>query len=112
VKVEFRFDAFNVFNHTNFISYNSNDVLTAMGFSVLTDAQGNITGPAPSFFNCTSCERPNGTFIGSNGQALHLNQLQSGKVSANITKPLFAGLGDPAADDSPRKLQLSFHVRF
>lgn len=112
VKVEFRFDAFNVFNHTNFISYNSNDVLTAMGFSLLTDASGNIIGPGPNFFTCNSCQRPNGTFVGSTGQILHLSDLQHGKVSANVTKPLFAGLGDPAADDSPRKLQLSFHVRF
>jgi hypothetical protein len=112
VKLELRFDAFNVLNHTNFISYNSNDVLTAMGFSVLTDASGNITGPAPNFFTCTSCQRPNGTFVGSNGQVLHLNQLQSGKVSKDLTHPLFNLLGDPGSDDSPRKLQLSFHVRW
>ena len=112
IKLELRFDAFNILNHTNFISYNSNDVLTAMGLSVTTDASGNITGPASDFFTCTSCQRPNGTFVGSGGQALHLNQLQSGKISTNLLKPIFGGLGDPAADDSPRKLQLSFHVRF
>jgi hypothetical protein len=113
IKLDLRFDAFNVLNHTNFISYNSNDVLTAMGLAVTTDpVTGAITGPAPNFFTCTSCQRPNGTFIGANGSALHLNQLQNGKVSASLLSPLFGGLGDPAADDSPRKLQLSFHVRF
>jgi hypothetical protein len=107
IKLEFRFDAFNVFNHTNFISYNSNDVLTAMGFS-LTPA-GN---PAPDFFTCTSCQRPNGTFVGANGQTLHMSDLTHGRISPNLRSAIFGGLGDPAADDSQRKLQLSFHVRF
>jgi hypothetical protein len=107
IKLELRFDAFNVFNHTNFISYNSNDVLTAMGFA-LTPAGT----PAPNFFTCTSCQRPDGTFVGSNGQALHMSDLTHGKISSNLLAPVFGGLGDPAADDSPRKLQLSFHVRW
>ena len=113
IKVELRFDAFNVFNHSNLNAYNTNDVLTAMGLSVLTDANGNITGPAPNFFSCTGCQRPNGTFIGNGGQTLHLADLQQGRGIA--TSP-FNGLGDPGADDllsvGPRKLQLSFHVRF
>jgi hypothetical protein len=109
VKLELRFDAFNVFNHSNLIFYNSNDVLTAMGLSVLTDANGNIIGPKPDFFTCTGCQRPNGTFVGTNGQVLHLSDLQHGnKIGASP----FNGLGNPGADDSPRKLQLSFHVRW
>jgi hypothetical protein len=116
IKVEVRFDAFNVFNRSNWNSNNTNDVLTAMGLSLATDASGNITGPNPDFFNCTSCQRPNGTFVGSAGQILHLSNLQNGKVSSNLLKPTFALLGDPGADDlnsiGPRKLQLSFHVRF
>ena len=98
VKLEFRFDAFNVFNHSNWTSFNSNDVLTALPFSL---------DPA-----CTNCQRLNGTFAGNAGQILHISDLRSGKVSSDFTDPKFGGLGDPAAADSPRKLQLSFHVRF
>jgi hypothetical protein len=98
VKLEFRFDAFNVFNHSNWTSFNSNDVLTALGLSF---------DP-----NCTNCQRLNGTFAGNAGQTLHISDLRSGKVSSDFTNPKFGGLGDPAADDRPRVLQLSFHVRF
>jgi hypothetical protein len=118
VKGELRFDAFNVFNHSNWGSFNSNDVLTTMGLSRNVDANGNITGPAPDFFTCTGCQRPNGTFVGINGQLLHLADLQNGKVSKSLLsgQQIFNGLGDPAAVDvngiGPRKLQLSFHVRF
>jgi hypothetical protein len=109
IKLELRFDAFNVFNHTNPIAYNSNDVLTAMGLNVKTDANGNIIGVKPDFFTCTGCQRPNGTFVGTNGQVLHLSDLTKG---GKIASSPFNGLGNPGADDSPRKLQLSFHVRF
>ena len=95
---DFRFDAFNVLNHTNWTSFNSNDVLTALGLSF---------DP-----NCTNCQRLNGTFAGNNGQTLHIADLRAGKVSNDFTNPTFGGLGDPAADDAPRRLQLSFHVRF
>ncbi len=104
VKVELRFDAFNVFNHANWGSFNSNDVLTTLPLSI---------DP-----NCVGCQRPNGTFAGINGQILHLSDLQHGKVSSNLLagNQIFNGLGDPAAVDvngiGPRKLQLSFHVRF
>jgi hypothetical protein len=98
VKLEFRFDAFNVFNHSNWTSFNSNDVLTALPFSL-----------SPT---CTNCQRLNGTFAGNAGQTLHIADLRSGKVSSDFTDPKFGGLGDPAADDAPRRLQLSFHVRF
>jgi len=98
VKLEFRFDAFNVFNHSNWTSFNSNDVLTALPFSL-----------SPT---CTNCQRLNGTFAGNSGQILHISDLRSGKVSSDFTNPKFGGLGDPAADDRPRVLQLSFHVRF
>lgn len=118
VKIELRFDAFNVFNHSNWGSYNSNDVLTTLGLSRVFDANGNVVGPAPDFFTCTGCQRPNGTFVGINGQMLRLSDLQNGKVSHSLLagQQIFNGLGDPAAVDvngiGPRKLQLSFHVRF
>jgi hypothetical protein len=115
VKVELRFDAFNVFNTSNFLSYNTNDVLTALSPSVVpdpSDPNGLAVLPTSTFFNCTGCMRPNGTFVGTNGQALHLRDLTRGKVSANLLKPTFNAMGDPASADRPRTLQLSFHVRF
>ncbi|HEV3041157.1 MAG TPA: TonB-dependent receptor [Candidatus Angelobacter sp.] len=107
VSVELRADAFNILNHANFQSYNSNDVLNALSFSA------NGAGiPNGNFFTCTSCVRPNGTLVGSNGQVLHLTDLQRGRVSPDLLNPIFGGLGDPATADIPRTFQLSFHVRF
>ena len=108
VSFELRADAFNVFNHTNFQGFNSNDVLAALGLSV-DPATG---APKPNFFTCTSCQRPDGTYVGSGGQTLHLSDLEHGKVSKNLLKPVFGGIGDPATADVARTLQLSFHVRF
>ncbi|HEX4606332.1 MAG TPA: hypothetical protein VH724_20190, partial [Candidatus Angelobacter sp.] len=66
---------------------------------------------------CTSCQRLNGTFAGKDGQILNISDLRHGKISSDFTNPVFGqaggvGLGDPAGVDSPRKLQLSFHVAF
>jgi hypothetical protein len=112
LKLELRFDAFNVFNHANWTAFNSNDVLTALPLALAFDANGNITGPASNFFTCTSCQRPNGTFVGSSGQVLHLADLQQGRISKDFLNKTFNGLGDPGAMDAPRRLQLSFHARF
>jgi hypothetical protein len=109
VKLELRFDAINVFNHSNLISNNSNDVLNALAFSATFDSKTGIGTPKSDFFSCTACVRPNGTLIGSNSQVLHLSDLQKG---GKINFSPFGGIGNPGADDSPRKLQLSFHVRF
>ncbi len=108
IKVELRFDAFNVFNHANLISNNTNDVLSVMAPSVT----GGV--PNPDFFTCTGCMRPNGTYVGTNGKTLTVADLQKGgKINWS---PFFSGtntgIGSPGADDAPRKLQLSFHVRF
>jgi hypothetical protein len=115
IKVELRFDAFNVLNHTNWNSYNTNDTTNAMLASV-TNAGKSTATVNSDFFTCTACMRPNGTFVGASGQTLHLTDLQHGKVSKDLLNPEFALLGDPGADDlssiGPRKLQLSFHVRF
>jgi hypothetical protein len=106
VKLDFRFDAFNVFNHTNYTTFINNDATNFMRAS----ASGGIV--KPDFFTCTSCMRPNGTFAGSDGRILHLADLQHGTVSKDLLDPIFNGLGDPGGADIPRTLQLSFHVRF
>ena len=43
---------------------------------------------------------------------LHLSDVQHSKLSKDLLKPIFGGIGDPATADIPRTLQLSFHVRF
>jgi hypothetical protein len=108
VSFELRADAFNIFNHTNFEGFNSNDVLAVLRLSL-----NSITGaPQSDFFTCRSCMRPDGTYVGRGGQVLHLSDLQHGRASKNLLNPVFGGIGDPAFTDSPRTLQLSFHVRF
>jgi hypothetical protein len=112
IKLELRFDAFNVLNHSNLIAYNSNDIL-----EVMTPSGTNLGSTDPAklptlnsdFFSCTGCMRPNGTYVGTNGQTLHVSDLRHGNA---IGKSVFNGLGNPGQDDSPRRLQLSFHVRF
>jgi hypothetical protein len=108
IKLELRFDAFNVFNHTNAIGNNTNDVLNVMAPSVTNAGTPGAT-VNPDFFTCTGCMRPNGTYVGTNGKTLTVADLQNG---GKINWSPFNGLGNPGTDDGPRKLQLSFHVRF
>jgi hypothetical protein len=56
--------------------------------------------------------RPNGTLVGTNGQALNINNIQHGKFDKNLLNPIFGGIGDPSNTDIARTFQLSFHVRF
>ena len=112
IKLELRFDAFNVFNHTNPTLFNTNDVLNVMSPSVTNAGSTDPLKPPtvnPDFFTCTGCMRPNGTYVGTNGKTLTLADLQKG---GKIASSPFNTLGDPGSDDGPRKLQLSFHVRF
>ncbi|HEY2363382.1 MAG TPA: TonB-dependent receptor [Candidatus Angelobacter sp.] len=108
IKLELRFDAFNIFNHTNATLFNTNDVLNVMSPSVTNAGTPGATVNS-DFFTCTGCMRPNGTYVGTNGKTLTLADLQKG---GKILSSPFNGLGDPGSDDGPRKLQLSFHVRF
>jgi len=115
VKVELRFDAFNIFNHTNWNGFNSNDTINVLGPSATNIGSTDPLKPPtanPDFFTCTSCMRPNGTYAGSSGQILHLADLQKGKISKDLLNPVFGLFGDPGNADIPRTLQLSFHVRF
>jgi hypothetical protein len=95
-------------NHTNFQGFNRNDVLAVQGLSVNQTAGE----PNPNFFTCTSCQRPDGTYMGSSGQTLRLRELQHGNVGKDLLNAVFGGIGDPATADIPRTLQPSFHIRF
>jgi hypothetical protein len=116
VKVDFRFDAFNVFNHSNWQGFNGGDTTNVLLASVKHPGSTNPLKPIvvnPDFFTCEGCMRPNGTFVGTNGHTLHLSDLQNGKISSDLNNNLiYNGLGDPTSADIPRTLQLSFHVRF
>lgn len=107
VRLEFRVDAFNLFNHSNFQGFNFNNDLAVLGLAL---APGGT--PAANFFTCNNCLRPNGTYVGSNGQPLSLLALQHGQVSPNLLNPVFGGVGDPSSADIARTLQLSVRVRF
>jgi len=109
IKLELRFDSFNIFNHTNLIAYNSNDILEVLTPSVTNAGDPILSAVNSNFFTCTGCMRPNGTYVGTNGNVLHLADLQKGN---KINGSVFNGLGNPGADEAPRKLQLSFHVRW
>ena len=107
VRLEFRVDAFNLFNRSNFQGPQFNSALTALRLSLTP-----VGTPAPDFFTCTACLRPNGQYVGTTGQALKLQDLQNGRVSPNLLSPTFGGVGDPSSADIPRTLQLSLRVRF
>ncbi len=115
MSLEIRADAFNVFNHPNWEGFNGNNDTNQLVFSLITDKTApNFGAPAPNFFTCTSCMRPNGTLLGTGGQVMHLADIQHGKLDANLGKPVFGGIGDPTPtnDFVPRTYQLSFHFRF
>jgi hypothetical protein len=104
VRLELQADALNLFNHSNWQGFNAFNVLSVMPLGSST---------------CVSCMRPNGTYVGSTGQVLHLSDITHGKVSSNLLNPAFGGvgpplfdIGDPSSVDGSRLFQLSFHVRF
>jgi hypothetical protein len=87
--------------------------LTPCGHSVF-DAGGNLTSftPAAGCPGGAGLDVTTGHYIGSNGQVLTLADLKHGRVSSNLNKPLFNGLGDPGGADIPRQAQFSIHVNF
>jgi hypothetical protein len=104
MRLELKADFFNVFNHSNFQSNISNDATSVLSLPSVT---------SPTFFNCTNCINPmTGNYIGSNGQALTLANMQSGRVSTDLANPVFGGIGDPATTDIPRTIQLAVRFRF
>jgi hypothetical protein len=97
IKLELQADALNIFNHANYQGFNSFNALSLLGLGSST---------------CTGCMRPNGTYVGNNGQTLHLSDITHGRVSSNLLDPVFGGIGDPGTADGSRLFQLGFHVRF
>jgi hypothetical protein len=98
-RVELKVDLINAFNHPLFTQFNGNDTLNALPVS---------TDP-----NCTSClSAVTGHFIGSNGHVLKLQDLRHGVLDSDINNPTFNGVGNPAATDVARIIQLSVRFKF
>jgi len=95
MRLELKADIFNIFNHSLFLLFNTNDVLSLM---------------APSADpNCRVCLNAHtGRYIGADGQALKIQDLEGG----HAPKGIFGGLGDPAGTDISRTVQLSMRFRW
>ena len=97
-RLEFKADFFNILNHTNFLSYNANDVLNVLAI-----------GP----HGCTRCvDASNGFIVGKDGRALHVNDMRGGPADKDFLNPNWGGIGDPVAADIPRQIQLAVRVRW
>src|SRR5260370_5788623 len=110
MRLELKFDAFNVFNHPGFILNNSNDALSG----IISLPAFTANGAANPNFNCTAgCINPfSGLYLGNNGTPLNIRDFRSGRVDKNFLNPNFGGLGNPSATITPRKLQLAIRFRF
>lgn len=104
--LEFKLDAFNVFNHPLFIAYDANNVLNFFSLPSI-----GTVGNANPDFNCTSnCINPfTGLYLGANGQPLNIKNFRGATYDQAKN---FLGLGGPAATVTPRILQLSFRFRW
>jgi len=118
--LEFKLDAFNVFNHPLFISNDANDVLNFFSIPSLT-VEGTVPDPKnpghnlpvtnPGFNTCTAgCLNPfTGLYLGNDGKPLNINNFRG--ATFNQAKN-FLGLGGPAATVTPRILQLAVRFRW
>jgi hypothetical protein len=107
MRFELKLDVFNIFNRANFLLFNGNPNLNE-----LTLALNPATGlPAANFFTCTVCQRPNGTYAGSSGQTLTLNDMQHGFTNS-LKAGQFGALGNPTGTDLPRTIQISGRFRW
>jgi hypothetical protein len=100
LQIELVGEFFNIFNHPNWQGFNSNDAVSFLS----------IGTPG-----CTGCIDPaTGFHVGTNGHVLHVQDLRHGKLDRLLdpAHQSFFGLGDPAAIELPRTIQLSFRVRF
>jgi len=105
MRLEFKVDVFNIFNRPNFLLNNTNDDLNILPVGLRADGTADP--------NCTSCLNAfTGKYIGANGQPLRIQDLQKGRVSKSLQAPVFGGIGDPAATDIARTIQLSVRFRW
>lgn len=115
--LEFKLDAFNVFNHPLLISNDANDVLNFLALP----SMGTV-GNANANFNCDGtlgtggpCINPyTGFYMGLNGKALNIRDFRLGRVDKNLSPAAtnWSGLGNPAAEVTPRILQLAVRFRW
>jgi hypothetical protein len=124
MRLEFKMDVFNVFNHPLFVQNNGNDNLSTLSIPslVVPVDPNNPNGPQMTNpnFNCSAlCVNPfSGLYLGANGQALTLHDFQVGRVDKDFAKTKFAGLGDPSAGAAtggtvtPRIMQLAVRFRW
>jgi hypothetical protein len=124
MRLEFKMDVFNVFNHPLFTQNNGNDNLSVLSLPSLTVPvnPANPNGPqkANPGFNCTaSCINPfTGLYLGANGAALTLHDFQVGRLDKDFANTNFAGLGNPSAGSAtggtvtPRIIQLAVRFRW
>ena len=118
--LEFKLDAFNVFNHPLFISNDANDVLNFFSVPSLT-VEGTVPDPNnpghflpvtnSGFNSCTAnCLNPfTGLYLGNNGTPLNIKNFRGATFDQAKN---FLGLGGPAATVTPRILQLSVRFRW
>jgi hypothetical protein len=105
--LEFKLDAFNVFNHPLFIANDANDVLNIFALPSL----GAVGSPNANF-NCTAgCINPySGFYLGNNGKPLTVSSFRGATVDSAAN---FLGAGSPAAPTViPRTLQLAIRFRW
>lgn len=112
--LEFKLDAFNVFNHPLFIANDANDVLNFFSMpSLLVQDPNNPQGPLipNANYTCTGgCINPlNGQYLGNDGTPLNIKNFRGATFDQAKN---FLGLGGPAATVTPRILQLSFRFRW
>jgi len=115
MRLEFKLDVFNIFNHTNFIGNDSNDNIAALSLPTL--------GPNFGCANATTKDCKNGflnpytgLYIGANGVPLTTSVFRSGRPDKNLVKTNWNSLGDPASDTAPgalnRVMQVAVRIRF
>jgi hypothetical protein len=118
-RLEFKLDAFNVFNHPLLYLNNGNDTLNAVSLPPLQIQDPNQPNnpkamiPNPAFNCAASCINPfSGLYLGANGSPLTLQVFKSGRADKNLLKPNFGGLGNPSGNVTPRILQLAVRFRW
>jgi Carboxypeptidase regulatory-like domain len=113
--LEFKLDAFNVFNHPLFIANDANDVLNFFSMPALlvhSDPNNSKSPliPNPNYTCTAGCINPlNGQYLGNDGKLLNISNFQRATYDRAQN---FLGLGAPAATVTPRILQLAIRFRW